>query len=70
MTHIVPIALVGKPPSIGGLPLEIGSITHVESGQLLVEPESTVIFEFYSGLPDNFESSSTPRDVPYSTSDE
>ncbi|CAH0019647.1 unnamed protein product [Clonostachys rhizophaga] len=45
MTHIVPIALIGKPPSIGGLSLEIGSIAHVETGQMLVEPESTVFFD-------------------------
>ncbi|CAI6092487.1 unnamed protein product [Clonostachys chloroleuca] len=32
MTYIVPIALIGKPPSIGGLSLEIGSIAYVETG--------------------------------------
>jgi len=60
-THIVPIAVVGKPPSVEGLALEIGTIAHVKKGRILVEAGSTVLFEYYSQSPDGFEISSLPR---------
>jgi hypothetical protein len=55
--HIGPIAITGKPPSIGGISLEIGTIVHVGSGRMLVYPGGTVFFELYSTSPDDPEDS-------------
>ncbi|TXB98813.1 hypothetical protein FocTR4_00012354 [Fusarium oxysporum f. sp. cubense] len=47
-SYIVPVTVIGEPPSCNGMKLSEWTITKIRQGIMVFEETSAVVFEFYS----------------------
>ncbi|RGP70928.1 membrane bound cation [Fusarium sporotrichioides] len=51
-SHIVPITVIGEPPSCNGMDISEGTVTYIGKGIMVFKESSVVLFEFYSACTD------------------